>query len=226
MSPAICFSATAAQVQAALAALPSIGANNVVCTGGPLPGGSVTITFAGTLHAGPQPPITVVSNSLTGSSGPAEANAGYQNVYRNGSTELGVRPQLAVAGELDWGVQCACPATAVLSTALPDPADQPGIHEAVLQGTASGAVAAVATFSLREFSNPYQFRIVAANTAAAQPRMSKDQYDDLLNLLDTYHPVGVEGVTAGVRAFVHGFSRPLRWDRLPTAKTFARYRVD
>jgi hypothetical protein len=210
-------------VQAALVALPNIGAKNVVCTGGPLPGASVTITFAGALRAGPQPPITVASNSLIG---PGEASANYHNIYLKGLTELGVQPQLAVAGQLDWGVQCARPATAVLSTALPDPADQPGVHEEVLQGTATGAVAAVATFSLRDFSDPYQFRIVAANAATAPPRLSKDQYDDLLNLLDTYHPVGVEGVTVGVRAYVHGFARPPRWDRLPTAKTFARYRVD
>jgi hypothetical protein len=69
------FNATAAQVQAALTALSSIGAGNVTCTGGPLPGSSVTITFAGTLAPGPQPVITVGSNSLTGAGGTSPAPA-------------------------------------------------------------------------------------------------------------------------------------------------------
>jgi hypothetical protein len=68
---AIPFNATAARVQAALTALPAIGANNVACTGGPLPGSSVTITFAGTMAPGPQGPITAGTNMLTSAGGPA-----------------------------------------------------------------------------------------------------------------------------------------------------------
>jgi hypothetical protein len=221
------FNATTAQVQAALTALSSIGANNVVCTGGPLPGSSVTITFAGAMAPGPQPSITVGSNNLIG---PADPNANYVNVYLDTVSELGIRPQLVVKGHLDWGVQSACPAGAGFSTALPDPSNKPGIYEIIFQGTAAGAVAAVSTFSLRDFSEPYQFRIlpsVNASTGVAQePRLTKGQYDDLLNFLNAYHPLGVEGVTAGIRTFVHGFARSLRWDRLPTAKTFPRYRIN
>jgi hypothetical protein len=235
---AVRYNATAAQVQAALTALPNIGANNVVCAGGPLPG-SVTITFAGALAPGPQPSISIASNNLVG---PADPNANYVNVYLNTVSQLGIQPQLAVKGQLDWGLQSACPASAALSTALPDPSDEPGINSAVLSTelptpgvkdstpSAAGAVAAVATFSLRDFSNPYQFRVlpsVAASTGAAQePKLTKSQYDDLLNFLDAYHPVGVEGVTAGLRGFVHGFARPPRWDRLPTVRTFPQYRVN
>ena len=237
---AVRYNATAAELQAALTALPNIGANNVVCTGGPLPAG-VRITFAGALAPGPQPLILIRSNNLVG---PADPNANYVNLYLNTVSELGIQPQLAVKGQLDWGLQSACPASADLSTALPDPSDEPGISSAVLstelpasssngpspQGGAAGAVAAVATFSLRDASDPYQFRILpsvaTSSGAAEQPSLTKAQYDDLLNFLDAYHPAGVEGVTAGLRALVHGFIRPLRWDRLPTAKTFPRYRVN
>ena len=69
------FNATAAAVQTALTALGSIGAGNVVCAGGPLPGTAVTITFAGSLAAGPQPLIAVAANTLTGGTNPAPAIA-------------------------------------------------------------------------------------------------------------------------------------------------------
>jgi hypothetical protein len=69
------FNATAAAVQIALTALGSIGAGNVVCTGGPLPGTAVTITFAGSLAAGPQPLIAVAANTLTGGTNPVPAIA-------------------------------------------------------------------------------------------------------------------------------------------------------
>jgi hypothetical protein len=72
---AIPFNATAAQVLAALTALSSIGVNNVVCTGGPLPGASVTITFAGALAPGAQQPIGLGLNGLTGGTTPAPAIA-------------------------------------------------------------------------------------------------------------------------------------------------------
>src|SRR4051794_40430870 len=54
----IAWNATAAAVQTALAALASIGAGNVVCTGGPLPGTDVVITFTGTLGSLPLNLIT------------------------------------------------------------------------------------------------------------------------------------------------------------------------
>jgi hypothetical protein len=69
------FNATAAAVQTALTALGGIGAGNVVCAGGPLPGTAVTITFAGSLAVGPQPLIAVAANTLTGGTTPAPAIA-------------------------------------------------------------------------------------------------------------------------------------------------------
>jgi hypothetical protein len=159
---------------------------------------------------------------------PVDPNSNYMNVYVDTLIELGIRPQLGVKGRLDWSVQPACPAAVTLSSALPEPRDKPGINEKVFTGIAAGAVAAVATFSLRDSSEPYQFRVVPSalpGSGAPAPRLSKDQYDDLLNFLVAYHPVGVEAVTAGLRAFVHGFRRPPRWDRLPPAATFVHYRV-
>jgi hypothetical protein len=171
-----------------------------------------------------------------------DAGSNYVNVYLDTLTELNIRPQLAIKGQLDWGVQAACPATAVLSTALPDAQNPPGITAKILQAPKTvaapnsgaspdvanpGAVAVLAAFSLLDFSEPYQFRIVAAvgDGTARKPRLTKDQYDDLLNFLDAYHPAGAEVVTRQLRSLVHGFNRPPRWDRLPTVATFQRYRV-
>lgn len=64
------FNATSAQVQAALTALAAIGAGNLTCSGGPLPGANVTMTFAGQLAPGPQPTITANSANLVGAGSP------------------------------------------------------------------------------------------------------------------------------------------------------------
>lgn len=66
---AIAFNATAAAVQTALAALSTIGAGNVACTGGPLPGSAVTITFQGDLGGTNVSQITA-TGSLTGGTTP------------------------------------------------------------------------------------------------------------------------------------------------------------
>ena len=67
---AIAYNANAAAVQSALEALSNIAVNEAVCTGGPLPGTPVVITFALTLANTNQPLITATS-SLTGGSSPA-----------------------------------------------------------------------------------------------------------------------------------------------------------
>lgn len=66
----IAFNATAAAVQAALEALSTMGAGNVTCTGGPLPGTSVVITFVGNLAGSNQPMITIPSAAFTGGTTP------------------------------------------------------------------------------------------------------------------------------------------------------------
>ena len=66
---AIAYNALASAVQTALVALSSIGTGNVVCTGGPLPGTGVVITFQGALANANVGAITF-ANSLTGGSTP------------------------------------------------------------------------------------------------------------------------------------------------------------
>ncbi len=165
------------------------------------------------------PPPNLLSN--------ANPNAAYFEVALNSLTEVSVRPELAVAGRLDWGAEAACPGAASVATALPDPTDKSGVSAKVFRGTAAGAIAVVATFSLKDFSDPYQFVVVpvASTLRAVSPELTKDQYDDLLNFLDAYHPLGTSAVTRGLRAYVRGFKRPPRWDRLPTRATYQHYRV-
>jgi hypothetical protein len=67
----IAYNATAAQVQSALEALGAIGSGNVACTGGPLPGTAVTITFQNVLGGLNVPQLAIGSNNLTGGTSPA-----------------------------------------------------------------------------------------------------------------------------------------------------------
>lgn len=69
---AIAYNATAAEVEAALIALSNIGADDVRCYGGQLPGTPVTIHFTGTLGATNVSAVTT-TDSLTGGSTPATA---------------------------------------------------------------------------------------------------------------------------------------------------------
>lgn len=63
----LAYNATAAQVQAALEALPSIGTGNILVTGGPLTSGPFTLTFVVDLGYMDVPQITL-TNNLTGTS--------------------------------------------------------------------------------------------------------------------------------------------------------------
>jgi hypothetical protein len=70
------YNATATDVQTALRALSSIGSTGVTCTGGPLPGSAVTITFAGTLaNTNVTTIATNGAGSLTGGTTPTSAVA-------------------------------------------------------------------------------------------------------------------------------------------------------
>lgn len=69
---AIAYNASAATVQAALEALPSIGTGNVLCAGGALPGAFVSCTFRGAL-AGRNVAQMTATGSFTGGSSPAVA---------------------------------------------------------------------------------------------------------------------------------------------------------
>jgi hypothetical protein len=72
---AIAYNANAAAVQAALVALPNIGAGQVVCTGGALPGTGVICTFGGTFGDAAQTLMTADGTLLTGGSSPAASVA-------------------------------------------------------------------------------------------------------------------------------------------------------
>jgi hypothetical protein len=146
-------------------------------------------------------------------------------VIVNALTEVRVRPELPVAGRLNWCLTPCCPAAAVLSTALPAPDAPPGETRKVLHGTHTGGLHLTATFSLTDAAEPYQFLLVPRDPAA-EPRLTKEQYDDLLNFLDALHPLGVAAVTRSLRRYVHGFRRPPRWDNLPAQDTYLRYRSD
>jgi hypothetical protein len=60
------YNGQASDVQNALGALSSVGANSVSCTGGPLPSAAVTITFQKALGASPLPVITAGASTLAG----------------------------------------------------------------------------------------------------------------------------------------------------------------
>jgi hypothetical protein len=62
----IAWNATAAAIQTALLALPTIGAGGVVCTGGPMPGTPVVATFQGPLANSYVDPLVPSSVGLTG----------------------------------------------------------------------------------------------------------------------------------------------------------------
>lgn len=143
-------------------------------------------------------------------------------------TELAPRPRLVVSGSVDWCLAPCCGAAATLSTALADPTvlATPGSVDKVLRGTAIGTITVDAALSFNDAAEPYQFIIVPAAIGDGHtPRLTKDQYDDLLNFLDAYHPLGVEVVTRSIRGFVHGFRKPSGWSQLPTAATFPTYRT-
>lgn len=66
----IAYNATAGAVQTALEALSNIAPGDVVCTGGPLPGTPVTVTFSGQ-YAGIDVSLMTDTESLTGGTTPA-----------------------------------------------------------------------------------------------------------------------------------------------------------
>ena len=67
-TPLNCASCTAAQLQAALQALPNIGSGGCTVSGGPFTsgGGSLVVTFAGALAGQPQPLLVINNSASTG----------------------------------------------------------------------------------------------------------------------------------------------------------------
>lgn len=86
---AIVFNATAAVIQAALEALSTIGAGNVLCAGGPVNSAFVSITFQGALGGLNVSQVTVDGTNLTGSTPaitPTTTTAGVRGSYRGAQT--------------------------------------------------------------------------------------------------------------------------------------------
>jgi hypothetical protein len=71
MSGTLPYNASAAAVQTALRALPTIGSTGVTCSGGPLDSSPVDVTFGGRLGRMDVLPIQVVSSAFTGGTSPA-----------------------------------------------------------------------------------------------------------------------------------------------------------
>lgn len=85
----IVYNAASGAVQTAIEALASVGAGNVTCSGGPLPGTPVQITFAGALAA---TPVTVtVATQPTGGTYAASSTTPGRNQYspKTGWYDLG-----------------------------------------------------------------------------------------------------------------------------------------
>lgn len=80
--------ATAAQVQAALEALSTIGEGNVLVTGGPLGTGPFTVTFRGDLANANQPAMTTTPTGGTGTVDVATTTAGGADAGSDGREVL------------------------------------------------------------------------------------------------------------------------------------------
>lgn len=77
-SPALVLPLTASAATTALQAMPSFGAGNVICTGGPLPTYPLSITFAGSL-VGEQESVTVDSSGLGGAAWAIVTDCGFDS---------------------------------------------------------------------------------------------------------------------------------------------------
>lgn len=75
----IAWNASASAIQTALQVLASIGAGNVVCTGGPINITPVVVEFTGTLGFANQATMTATSTGLTGGTSPAVTPSVTQN---------------------------------------------------------------------------------------------------------------------------------------------------
>lgn len=80
--------ATAAQVQAALEALSTVGTGNVLVTGGPLASGAFTVTFRGDLANANQPAMTTTPTGGTGTVVVATTTAGGADASSDGREVL------------------------------------------------------------------------------------------------------------------------------------------
>lgn len=72
------------------------------------------------------------------------------------------------------------------------------------RGVAPGATLVRATYFRGQHLRPYQFEVRLNDTLDPQPNVTlrKDQYDLVMNVLNSFHPLGVEVITTRLRAHV------------------------
>src|SRR5262249_420194 len=65
----------------------------------------------------------------------------------------------------------------------------------------AGAVLARAVYTLQDHNDPYTFAVRLTPALEADPHtiIRKDQYDLMMNVLNAFHPIGVEVVTRAIR---------------------------
>lgn len=102
---AIAYNATAGDVDTALEALSNIAAGDLTCTGGPLPGTAVVVTFGGTLGETNVAQMTADSGGLTGGSTPTvtvtTTTGGATGTALSGAMPVASNSQLVAAASAD-----------------------------------------------------------------------------------------------------------------------------
>ena len=102
---------------------------------------------------------------------------------------------ISPAVRLQWTVSAAGQAQARLSSTT-----QPTV---TLQGIAAGQVRVAARYLIGDNPAPYTVEVRLNPTLeAANAIIRKEQYDLVMNLLNTFHPIGVEVITRALRAHV------------------------
>jgi hypothetical protein len=100
------FNATAGDVQAILRVAMGVANGSVVCSGGPLPGTPVVVSFQGPLGGNPQKVMTIGVNSLTGGASPTPSVA-HTTVGASVPTTDKALAKLVLANPTGYGQQMA-----------------------------------------------------------------------------------------------------------------------
>lgn len=135
--------------------------------------------------------IRQAPGDLVALSGPQQVEEG-----SNITLTANVKPSaVGTTVRLQWTVSAAGQAQARLSSTT-----QPTV---TLQGVQAGQVRVAALYLIGDNPAPYTFE-VRLNPAleAANAIMRKEQYDLVMNMLNTFHPIGVEVITRALRTHV------------------------
>jgi hypothetical protein len=154
------YNATAAQLATALQALPSVGANGVICLLGPLPTTAVTITWVGPLANTPQA-IGVVGNNTVVGGTPTVTSTTTGVVAVGAVTELGVVPGANQPASSVSAIRLSTPTTvtgvAITNASIKVRHVRAGVVQSVLGGitfTAGVNLTAATPISLAVLTQP------------------------------------------------------------------------